>query len=243
MLSGTLSYGSYIQGIEFDNIEVPSPEPNIRMTEIVSDEDGNVSITVHVDNVTDQAEAEAIGFREATRVVNILSIEQGLHVTDPSYKGQSLKDDALNIHKIGSSINLFTAAHCVKKLGGQSLAALKLALSEPVPSGETDYQLFRSSLNTKDIASKFLAIYRLLGRLADPTGKDRQSMIDDLIDRHEPGVAKRISPKTGQPETVYTKLRNEHMHRSSVPLIQIRADMETHLRGLIAIVQQAIKNP
>jgi hypothetical protein len=243
MLSGSLSYGSYIQGVEFENIEVPSIGSSVQKIEVASDKDGNVSIRVYVERVTDQAEAEAIGLREATRVVNILSVEQGQHVTDPTYKGHALKDDLTDVHKIGDSIGLFVAAHCVKKLEGQSLTTLKSALSEPVPPGEADYQLFRSSLNTKDIASKFLSLYRLLGRLADPTGRDRQGMIDTLIERHEPGVTKSTSPQTGQPETVYTKLRNEHMHRSSVPLAQVRADMETHLPGLISLVRQAIKTP
>ena len=99
-------------------------------------------------------------------------------------------------------------------LGGHSLSVLKSALEDPTPTGEADYPLFRSSLNTRDVASRFLSLYRLLGRLADPTGKDRQCMIDALIKKHEPGVEEPISPKTRQPETVYTKLRNEHMHRS-----------------------------
>jgi hypothetical protein len=79
--------------------------------------------------------------------------------------------------------------------------------------------------------------------LADPTGKDRQPMIDALIRLQEPGVAETISPKTGGLEMVYSKLRHEHMHRSNVPLAQVRSEMETQLPGLISIVQKAIKNP
>jgi hypothetical protein len=113
---------------------------------------------------------------------------------------------------------------------------------EPAPPGEADYGLFRACLSTKDVASKFLALYRLLGRLADPTGKDRQPMIDALIKRKEPGVAESISPKTGDMETVSSRLRNEYMHRSHIALGQVRSEMETHLPGLIAVVRKAIKN-
>lgn len=180
MLSGSVTFGSHIERVEFENIEIPSIEPNVQKVEVASDKEGNVSIRVYVEKVANQDEAEAIGLREATRVVNILAIEQGQYVTDPGYKGHALKDDSTSIHKIGESIGLFVAAHCIKQLGGQSLAALKSALAEPVPAREADYQLFRNSLNTRDIASKFLSLYRLLGRLADSTGQDRQSLKVEL---------------------------------------------------------------
>ena len=80
----------------------------------------------------------------------------------------------------------------------------------------------------------------MLGRLADLTGKDSQSKIDEVIKIHEKGVSEPISPKTGKPETIYTKLRNDHMHRSGVPIAQVRAEMEKHLHGLVMVVQMAI---
>jgi len=243
MVSGSLVYGSHIEGIEFDNIEIPSAEPNVQKVEVASDKGGNVSINVHVENVASQEEAEALGLREATRAVNILAFEQGKYVRDPVCKGHALMDGSTGIHMVGNSVSVSAHAFCVKKLGGHSLAVLKSALEDPTPAGEADYPLFRSSLNTRDVASKFLSLYRLLGRLADPTGKDRQCMIDPLIKKHEPGVDEPNSPWTGQPETVYTKLRNEHMHRSGKPLTQVRADMETHLPGLTLVLQKAIKNP
>ena len=113
-------------------------------------------------------------------------------------------------------ITFFTAAHCAKKVQGPSLASLTSALAEQAPPGEADYGLFRACLNTRDAASKFLALFRLLGRLADPTGKDRQPVIDAVIKKKEPGVAESVSPKTGDMETVYSRLRNEYMDRSHI---------------------------
>jgi hypothetical protein len=184
-----------------------------------------------------------LGQREATRIVNNLAITLGRFARDPGFNGQALTDDSSGAHTVGSSIGFFVQAHAPVKLGVASLATLKSALTDPAPPGEADYHLFRACLNTKDIASKFLDLYRLLGRLADPTGKDRQPMIDALIRLQEPGVAETISPKTGGLEMVYSKLRHEHMHRSNVPLAQVRSEMETPLPGLISIVQKAIKNP
>lgn len=243
MLSGTVTYGSYIEGIEIEAIEIPSAEPSVPRIEVASDKHGNISIAVHVEEVSNEEEAQALGLREATRVVNILAIEQGIFVKDPGYKGHALTDDSNPGHRLGNSVTCFTQAYCVKKVGGESLAALRSALADPAPPGEPDYQLFRLCLSTTDVASKFLSLYRLLGRLADPTGADSQRTIDALIRRHEPGVAESPSPRSGGTETVYTKLRNEHMHRSAIPLDRVRADMSTLLPGLIAITRKAIKHP
>jgi len=243
MLSGTVSYGSYVEGVEFDSIEITSPEPNVQKVEVASDKDGNVSIDVHVGQVANFDEAVALGFRETTRVVNILAFELGRYVRDPGFRGHALTDDSSGGHILGDSIGLFVASHAPIKLGAESRASLTSALSEPTPPGEADYQLVRACLDTKDVASKFLALYRLLGRMADHTGRDRQALIDEVIRRKEPGVGETISPQTGGPETVYSKLRNEHMHRSSVPLARVRSEMATHLPGLISVVKKAIKNP
>jgi hypothetical protein len=241
MLSGYLCYESRIDGVEFENIEIPSKWPIVQKVEVTSDKDGKISIKVHVECVSDQAEAEAEGLREATRIVNILAIQQGKYVTDPMYMSHVLYDKSADTHLIGDSVRLFDKADGVNRLGDQSRAALRSALAEATPPGEADYQLFRNTLNTKDVASKFLSLYRLLGHLADP-GQDRQGKIDAMIKKHEPGVAEEPSPKTGGMETVYTKLRNEHMHRSGIPLAQVRDEMGRHLPGLQAIVQKAIKN-
>ena len=90
MLSGSLTYASYIEGIEFEKFEIMSADANVSKVEIASDEMGQVTIKVHVEKVPDQGEAEALGLREATRIINILAIEQGKYVTDPRYKGHTL---------------------------------------------------------------------------------------------------------------------------------------------------------
>ena len=69
MLSGRLRYGSYIEGIEFEKIEIASAEPNIQKVEVASDRDGNISIEIYVDGVANLSEAEVAGpARKPTRV-------------------------------------------------------------------------------------------------------------------------------------------------------------------------------
>jgi hypothetical protein len=86
-----------------------------------------------------------------------------------------------------------------------------------------------------------MSLYRLLELMAGRTGKDRQVEIDAIIKKHETVVEETISPQRSKPETVYTRLRNEQIHRGHVPLATVRSEMETHLPGLIAIVREVIK--
>lgn len=152
-----------------------------------------------------------------------------------------LRDTSANVFFVEDWAAFGEWAEAVNKLGPESLASLALALNDTTPPGEADYQLFRACLNTGDSASRFLSLYRLLGRLADTSGKDRQSLIDALIRKHEPRVEETPSPKTGAMESVYSRLRNEQMHRGHVPVSDVRHEMEIHLRGLIEVVRKAIK--
>lgn len=241
MLSGSLTYGSHIEGVEFESIEFPSASPHVLRVEAVSSEQGDVTIVVHVENVADQAEAEAIGLREATRAINILAVQQGIFVSDPGYKGHSLKNSISGVQRLGSAIGMSTSGYCVKKLAASSLDALKAALSHPTPPGEGDYQLFRTTLATKDVASRFLALYRMLAHLA---GGDAQRKIDALIDKYGGGAGSGNTGRGSVRETIYTKTRNDYMHPDrGVPLTQVRADMETRIAGLVEIVRKAIRNP
>jgi hypothetical protein len=116
------------------------------------------------------------------------------------------------------------------------------ALNEAEPPGEANYQRFRRCLNITDVASKFLALHRLLGLFLAHTAQDTQAAIDDLIRKYEPEAAEMISPQTGRPETIYTKLRNEYMRCRDGSLVHLQLEMADHLPGLIAILQKAIRS-
>jgi hypothetical protein len=241
MLTGSLTYGSRIEGVEFENVGFVSNSPKVVLVEVNSTGQGDVTIVVHVEKVVDHAEAEAIGLREATRAINILTVQQGLYASDPGYKGRSLKNDSTGVHDLGSSIGMSTSGYCVKKLGGSSLDSLKAALSDATPPGEGDYQLFRTTLATKDVASRFLALYRMLAHLA---GGDAQKKIDALIVKHGGGAGSGNTGRGDVSETIYTKIRNDYMHPDrNIPLSQVRAEMDAYIAGLVAVVQKAMRNP
>jgi hypothetical protein len=242
MYSGTLIFGSRIEGVQFETITISSAEPVIQKIEIAGAEDGNISMTIHVAGVGPLDDATEIGLREATRIAKLLAFQLGRRVENPFPKSAYLRDEARNVTSVDDYMGFTPWCKAVNQLGAETLTSLISALNHPQPPGEADYQLFRACLNTGDAASRFLALYRLLGRLADPTGKDRQSMIDAVIRTHEPGVEETPSPKTGVLETVYSRLRNEYVHRD-VPLPQVCYEMEGHLDGLITVVGEAIRIP
>ena len=243
MLSGSLTYRSRLDGIEFDRIEIRSPEASVEKIDVTSDQGGIVSIEVQIGQIARFSDAKALGLREANRVVNRLSLALGRQCYDPIPKCHALCDQHTDVHYI-EDWTVFTAqVGSARRLGTESLADLASALNESEPPGEANYRRFRSCLNIKDVASRFLALYRLLGLIVAHSGKDTQAATDELIRKHEPEVSETISPRTDKLETIYSNLRNEYMQTPQMSLSQVQSQMEDHLPGLIAILQKAIRNP
>jgi hypothetical protein len=243
MLSGSLTYQSRLDGIEFDKIELRSPEPSVEKIDVASDQGGNVLIEVQIGRIARFSDAKALGLREANRVVNRLSMALGRQCYDPIPKGHALSDRHTDVHYIEDWAVFTAQVGSARRLGTESLADLASALNEAEPPGEANHRRFRSCLNIKDVASRFLALYRLLGLIVAHSDKDTQAATDELIRKHEPEVPETISPRTDQAETIYSKLRNEYMHTRHLSLSQVQSEMEDHLPGLIAILQKAIRNP
>jgi hypothetical protein len=243
MLSGSLTYQCRLDGIEFDQIELRSPEASVEKIDVASDKGGNVLIEVQIGRIARFSDAKAVGLREANRVVNKLSITLGRQCYDPFPTRHALSDQQTDVHYM-EDWTVFTAqVGSAVKLGTESLADLASALNEAEPPGEANYRRYRSCLNITDVASRFLALYRLLGLIVAHSGKDTQAATDELIRRHEPEVPETMSPQSDQAETIYSKLRNEYVHTRHMSLAQVQSEMEDHLPGLIAILQKAIRNP
>jgi hypothetical protein len=242
MLSGSLTYRSQIDGIEFDKIEIRTPQSSVEKIDVISDPGGNVSIEVHIGQIALLRDAKTLGLREARRVANRLTIALCRPCYDPIPQCHALRDHQADVHFFEDWTVPTPSVGSAKRLGTESVAELASALNEVEPPGEANYQRFRHCLNIPDVASRFLALHRLLGMFLAHTAQDTQAAIDDLIRKHEPEVAEMISPQTGKPETIYTKLRNEYMNCRDASLAQIQPEMADHLPGLIAILQKAIRS-
>jgi|GEM_PF-1143863 len=85
---------------------------------------------------------------------------------------------------------------------------------------------------------RFIALYSLLLTV----GSDRQAEVDRLILAIEPTTHQTSSPKTGQPETLYTRLRNELAHdRRTTTLFSTHEEIELHLNRFEWIVKLIVR--
>ena len=84
---------------------------------------------------------------------------------------------------------------------------------------------------------RFVSLYSLLASQCD----DMQSKIDAIIASVDPNVEKSISPKSGNPETVFTRLRNELAHvRVSSSIIETHRSIVVHLPRFEWIVKSIV---
>jgi hypothetical protein len=98
MLSGSLTYRSQIAGIEFDRIEIRSPQSSVEKIDVISDPGGNVSIEVHIGQIALLRDAKTLGLREARRVANRLAIALCRPCYDPIPQCHALRDHQADVH-------------------------------------------------------------------------------------------------------------------------------------------------
>jgi len=85
---------------------------------------------------------------------------------------------------------------------------------------------------------RFIALYSLLLTV----GNDLQPEVDRLILTVEPTTHQTPSPKTRQPETLYTRLRNELAHvRVTATLFSTHEEIELHLERFEWIVKSIVR--
>lgn len=86
---------------------------------------------------------------------------------------------------------------------------------------------------------RFIALYSLLLTI----GNDRQAEVDRLILAVEPSTHQTPSPNSGQPETVYTRLRNELAHaRQTATVFSTHEEIQLHL-GRFEWIAKSIVRP
>lgn len=88
--------------------------------------------------------------------------------------------------------------------------------------------------------SRFISLYTLLLSLSSP---QKQAEVDKLIESIDSNIGKFISPNNGQPETLFTKLRNELAHyRAGVSVVETHINIELHLPRFDSIVREIISS-
>jgi hypothetical protein len=97
---------------------------------------------------------------------------------------------------------------------------------------------FNFSRAIQEPIGKFVSLYSLLLSRC----QDNQTETDKQIEAVEPNVAKSISPKTGKPETIFTRLRNELAHdRPGIAVVETHRGISLHLPRFEWIVKVVVQ--
>jgi len=84
---------------------------------------------------------------------------------------------------------------------------------------------FNFARGIQEPIGKFISLYSLLLSRC----KDSQHSVDKLIVGVEPNIAQSLSPKSGKPETIFTRLRNELAHhRTGGSVVQTHREIQIH---------------
>ena len=96
---------------------------------------------------------------------------------------------------------------------------------------------FNFSRAIEEPIGKFVSLYSLLTSRCG----DSQAEADKLIEAVDANIGKSLSPKTGKPETIFTRLRNELAHnRSGSSVVETHKSIEVHLSRFEWVVKVVV---
>lgn len=247
MFRGTVSFRAAFPGVEFDPIEIVCRGAIASRATLKSSASDGFSLRVEVTEATSVEAALEAAREVAAYVARVLTFQFGVFYHSfglceyAVVEEQTGSDGTSPLHHLGSSIGFTARADVWKALGPAKQAELKTALEQPHHSGFVYYDLFRSALSLDDALSKFMAIYNIVLLL----NNDSQEEVDTFAFSVQPGIATN-SPfrprRSGMPETIYTRLRNQVGHvRPGTTIEQTRTEMQNNLTGLIQLAQELIR--
>ena len=256
MFKGTVIFQARIRGngLTFPLGEFKPSEPGVDKVEIkaeIKPENGDESVnviecTVHLPSMATREAGIAMAMKVSTMALNRISFLHSKAIENEKITGMQF-----------SPLNptpgaLYAEAGCCAIVGqpvglvdGISAEGIKAELEQKSPPGEKYYGLLRSARQSTSPVEEFMHLYNVLLMLCNKgLSRELQENVDKFILVEEPAVQQTPHPLfRGVSETVYTRLRNEFGHaRAGVNLDDTKAEMTTHLAGLIAITKCAIEN-
>lgn len=227
----TQSFVATVQGISFAKA-IEFEMPDICLKGNVSSVDGRIVLKVEIGN-TDQVSGSALAIRVAEEFWSLLVAEFAYHIkfsseikpgsstfapsssSDPTTIRVKVADE-LSI-KVGSDVILFSPS-CSEITALAKQVDWKLKVPEMPISADLYIarKMFRVGLQFGDKAACFLTLYSATS-LASlfKSGKCSQNAVDDLLKLANPGLPsspRPSGPRKGEPESLYTKLRNDFVH-------------------------------
>jgi len=231
MIKGTVFYKAPAMDVEFEPIDATCDGVPITL-QSSRGEDG-VILKVAVLNAASRDDALTIALEVARTVPKVLTYKLGEYCGSFVCFGDALEQvDPVTGKKVscwGATFNIvhrFEATPAPVMLNQLRRAELKQFLEQSSRPGYVYYEIFRSALRIDDAASRFMVLY---GAILMSIFKDSQEKVDAFVLSKQPSVPTNLpfkNRKSGVPETVYTRLRNEIGHvRPNATIDGTRAEM------------------
>jgi hypothetical protein len=243
MFSGTVILAAKMPGLQFDHLDVDLVDPGVAKVVLRAQDGRTLHIDVELTGVATEEGGEKLASQAADRVCDRLAYAGCWGISTPvimSSSFKSLTPPTPGTHEAGvrEYLRVNDTVSVIVTPGPVQLTALKTELELPSPPGEHHYGMFRAALSASDPVVRFLQLYHLLNMLFN----DKQAKVDAFIVSEDPCVTQTTSPKTGQNEAVYTRLRNELAHkRTGVNLDDTKRQMANHVVGLARLTKRAIE--
>ncbi|TAE60034.1 MAG: hypothetical protein EAZ76_11110 [Nostocales cyanobacterium] len=249
MFKGTITFNADFTGVQFESIEFSDPDSKLFLATVKSAKNEGVILKVEIINVDSvqqifsQAQEVAdyttkiLTFTFNTLFQRFRKVDENI-VQEEEQAGGTKQTIIYAFLGTGMGINV-DLDHIATN---RQLSEVKQLLEKRTYQEFAYYNLFYSALNFKDAMSKFMALYSIALSLCG----DSQEKVDQCILSFQPSI--KTNPpyrqrKSGVPETIYTRLRNEVGHiRPNTTIEQTRQEMEKNLNGLILIVKELINH-
>ncbi len=225
------SFVALIRGIKLPGpIEFEIPEMSLKAN--LSSRDSTIVLKIEIAN-TDEATGSALSIRVAEEFLSLLLAEFAFHVECSSEIRPAGSTFTAKVGSGPATVHMKAAAELSVNLGTDVAAfspseseitalanqvGLKLKVPEIPTSADlyTARKMFHVGMQSGDKIVRFLILYSATSLAAlFKSGKCTQNAVDDLLKLANAGLSSSLrpsGPKKGEPESLYTKLRNDFVH-------------------------------
>ncbi|GAB4340085.1 MAG: hypothetical protein OHK0047_31210 [Leptolyngbyaceae cyanobacterium] len=242
VFKGGVNFQSSFAGYVFETIEISSFDPQIIKASISASERDGVLLTMELDHLPTLEDATHKAKEFALYIAKMLTFEFNVFHQNFKWVNDTLIEERPDgssemIGNVGMGFEL--EGDLVIVLGEKSLSSLKDSLQRK-PSDSFSYDQFYYAFGLTDAISKFMALYNIVLTLCN----DRQEDVDRFVLEVQPNIPVDLPyrpRKSGTPETLYTRLRNQIAHvRHGTTIESTGKEMERILSGLVEVTKKRI---
>lgn len=244
MFKGTVNFRGPFQGIAFESIEITPPIADAGVAILQSTQADGMTLRVTINKADTEEAALQTARTVASYVAKVISYHFDQHIKTFGQDDHALveeKDAGLPVHHVGQSIGFFMKVEdeC-HNIGEQKTADLKKTLEQAAHRGFLFYDQFRAALSLGDPLARFMSLYNIVLSLCNDSQEDVDAFVLS-VDPATPTNAPFRPRRSGTPETVYTRLRNQVGHvRTGTTIDGTRAEMQANLSGLVKMAKTLI---